>query len=305
MTGASCLFLLLTCCAGASPTPLTQNAVVESVPTVELGRSYRSGSWQVQESENFHVCIQSNKMQASEIARVCEVVLAQTKTARFSDDTEPLRWRPRCQIVIHPNKTSYLAAVGAGGAATVGSAIVERREGRVISRRIDLCATTRGGALSALPHEMTHVVLSDRFPNADPPRWADEGLAVLADPPLKQARHAKELETAIRDRALFRLPELMSDAGQASVQRPGVFYAQSTSLVEFLVARGTRIQFLDFLTVASEAGYDRALRKVYEIDGMATLEALWHRNITSPAAMPTVDSLVEDKLEVTSRLNRS
>jgi len=305
MTGSTCLFLLLTCCAGASPTPLTQSAVVESAPTVDLGRAYRAGSWQVQESEHFHVCVQSSETQASEIARACEVVLAETRVAWFDDEVEPLRWRPRCQIIVHSNKSSYLAAVGSGGAATVGSALVERREGKVISRRIDLCATTRGGALSALPHEMTHVVLSDRFTNADPPRWADEGLAVLADPPLKQERHAGDLELAIRERALFRLPELMSDAGNASSLRPGVFYAQSTSLVEFLVACGTRIQFLEFLTLASETGYDRALREVYEIDGIATLEKLWHRNVTSPEATSSVDSLVEDKLEVMSSLNRS
>ena len=33
-----------------------------------------------------------------------------------------------------------------------------------------------------LPHEVTHVVLADLFTTQQIPRWADEGMAVLAEP---------------------------------------------------------------------------------------------------------------------------
>lgn len=271
---------------------------------VALGRAYRSGSWQVQETEQFQICVQADEARAADIARACEQILSETCAAWF-DDVKPVSWRPRCQVIIHPNKTSYLAAVGPAGGSTVGSALVERRDGRVVSRRIDLCTATRGGALSALPHEMTHVVLSDHFAAADPPRWADEGIAVLADPRDKRDRHAGELARAIRTRTLFRLPELMSDVDNASATRADVFYAQSTSLVEFLIARGTRGQFLEFLTRAANDGYDAALRELYAIDGVAALEKLWHREVTSREAAPTIDSLVEDDVETTSSAKRS
>lgn len=300
MTGSGCLFLLLTCCAGASPSP-----IVPGEPAVVLVRAYESGSWQVQETEQFQVCVQSGFEEAQRIACLCERLLGETRQAWLADDDSAQDWRPKCQIILHPNMNSYLAAVGPGGASTVGSALVERRHGRIISRRIDLCATARGGPLMSLPHELTHVVLSDRFATVDPPRWADEGLAVLADPPEKQARHANELNKAIRGAALFRLPELMAQSGDACRLRPDVFYAQSTSLVNFLVMRGTRGQFLDFLMRVEKEGYDEALRGVYAMDGVAALEKLWHRKVTAGDAAPTVDALVEDEAKTIAARKRS
>ena len=35
---------------------------------------------------------------------------------------------------------------------------------------------------SGLPHEVTHVILADLFPQQQIPRWADEGMAVLTEP---------------------------------------------------------------------------------------------------------------------------
>ncbi|MBX3414282.1 MAG: hypothetical protein KF708_16465 [Pirellulales bacterium] len=300
MTGSSYFFLLLTCCVGGSPSVATS-----AEHQVTFIRAYQSGSWQVQETEQFQVCVQSGFQEAEKLASVCERLLAETRRDWLSESETAVVWRPKCQIILHPNKNSYLAAVGPGGASTVGSALVERRHGQIISRRIDLLATARDGALSALPHEMTHVVLSDRFVETDPPRWADEGLAVLADPLEKQARHAQELDRAVRGRTLFRLPQLMADAGDACQTRPDVFYAQSTSLVRYLVSHGTRAQFVEFLTMAGQDGYDAALRHVYSIDGVAALEKGWHRVVTTGGTRPAVDALVEDEAETLAAQKRS
>jgi hypothetical protein len=40
-----------------------------------------------------------------------------------------------------------------------------------------------------LPHEITHVVLADRFNTKPMPRWADEGMAVLTEPVEKKQAH--------------------------------------------------------------------------------------------------------------------
>lgn len=73
-------------------------------------------------------------------------------------------------IVLHPDRESYLAAVGADAANTAGSSLVERnancdtKSANCISkRRIDLRGDRPDYLTAALPHELTHVMLADHF----------------------------------------------------------------------------------------------------------------------------------------------
>src|SRR6185369_15416037 len=83
-------------------------------------------------------------------------------------------WKPKCEIVLHSKRPSYTAAVGRGSERTVGSSAVTVDKGRIVGRRIDLVAEDVDYFTAALPHELTHVVLRDRFVSAAMPRWADE-----------------------------------------------------------------------------------------------------------------------------------
>src|SRR5439155_18574565 len=87
----------------------------------------------------------------------------------------------------------------------------------------------------SLPHEVMHTVLATAV--AHPvPRWADGGIALCAEPAAVQAQHdarIRELMNAgrgVRLRTLFRMTEYPPHLT--------VFYAQSHSVVRFLLARG-------------------------------------------------------------------
>jgi hypothetical protein len=186
-------------------------------------------------------------------------------------------WNPKCQIVLHSSKQSYVSAVGRGGERTVGSSLVKTDKGHVKSRRIDLLGAGTNFLSAALPHELTHVVLKDRFTSTVVPRWADEGMAILADSEAKQGRHQRDLQQALAQRTTFHAVELLTMDEYPSSSRFGTFYGQSASLTGFLVSRKNPELFVQFLDRAREAGYDTALQECYDIAGVGELDRQWRK----------------------------
>jgi len=196
-------------------------------------------------------------------------------------------------VILHPNSNGYIAAVGRGGAQTSGSSLIQfNRLGNVCVRQIDL-QSTRQDKQSALPHELTHVVLADGFGGRQPPRWADEGVALLADSKEKQARHQQDLELTIRNNTTPRLAQLLVPERYPFGAHRGTFYGQSLSLVEFLVNRDSPERFIRFAQQSLEAGYDTALQEHYQIDNVGELDLLWSEAVATGdglAATRTVTS---------------
>lgn len=89
-------------------------------------------------------------------------------------DNSYVEWDPRCEVVVHESRAAYQRAVGAGSERTYGSSLIRFTQDRVAVRRIDVLPNAEG-QLAALPHELVHVVLADRFSGRQPPRWVDEG----------------------------------------------------------------------------------------------------------------------------------
>lgn len=77
-------------------------------------------------------------------------------------------WKPRRRVVLHASKRSYLDAAGRGARSASGSSLVDHMDGRIVSRRIDLVVDNRQRT-TALPHELTQVVLADEFDFRQPP----------------------------------------------------------------------------------------------------------------------------------------
>ncbi len=200
-------------------------------------------------------------------------------------------WSPKCDIVLHASDAAYVQAVGAGGATTVASSLVDQKSGKISLRRIDVRATDPDWQTAALPHELTHVVLADRFAGQRLPRWADEGLAILADPAEKRTGHYRDLQRAVAGRQAFRVVELLTLEDYPAANRWATFYGQSASVAEFLISRGTSSQFVDFVKSANELGYETALRNTYNIGGMAELERQWNQHLKSAAPINGVASV--------------
>jgi hypothetical protein len=183
-------------------------------------------------------------------------------------------WRPTCDVVLHATRGNYLQAVGRGGGQTLGSSFVEFTKGRIASRRIDLLVDQQGH-ISALPHELTHVVLADQFGGRQPPRWIDEGIATMADSVEKRTLHQRDCRSALRDGTALRVIDLLRLEQFTAPQQVPAFYGQSLSLVRFLAEQDEPKRIVEFADAALEQGYDRALQQHYAIEDVAALERHW------------------------------
>lgn len=234
-----------------------------------------SGDARRAESPSFVVVSHSGQHDARTTARVCEC-WRRSLHAHWCSDSDQAVWSPKCEIVIHPGCQSYLAVVGAGGTQTFASSWIEfGRDKKVSQRRIDLRGDGQLG-IAALPHEMTHVLLADLLSGVQPPRWADEGMALLADTPNKQSLHERDLREGLRRGLAFSAAELVTTDTYPHPSRVPAFYGQSASLTSFLVTRNNPSKFIEFLRATQEHGYDQALQETYGIQSLRELERLWY-----------------------------
>jgi hypothetical protein len=226
-------------------------------------------------SANFVVCSFVGGPAADDVAHHCEHVCAQLRADVFGME-KSARWQAMCRIVLHETRSSYLHAVERGGSQTIGSSTISLSGGRVTQRRIDLLAVNPEQGLAALPHELVHVLFADAFPTTAPPKWAEEGLALLMDPTDKRARHRRDLAAAFHSRSTLPLARLLVDADYPAATQRAEFYAQSLSLVEFLTQLDSPKQFLRFVKLSTEQGHDRALSAVYGMDSRE-LDRCWRQ----------------------------
>ena len=234
------------------------------------------------ESPSFVVRSYRDGPVAADVANTCKSLRKQLQET-WLGEAAVRDWRPPCEIVLHATRASYSRAVGAGAAQTTGSTLIRCQQNRITERRMDLLVDDEG-RVPALPHELTHVVLADPFVGRQPPRWADEGMAVLADSASKRALHQRDCLAAVRNGTALRVADLLALQQFTSADQVPAFYGQSLSLAQFLIDRDSPSRFVPFLALAMEQGYDRALRGVYGIEGTGQLESLWQRYVLSRAA---------------------
>jgi hypothetical protein len=133
----------------------------------------------------------------------------------------------------------------------------------------------------ALVHELTHLVVHQATfsPYGQLPLWLDEGLATYSqgelDPDLRSS-----LNNAISEGTLISVRSLCSPFS-AYTDKARLSYAESYSLVEYLLDNYGQDKMLDLLTILKQGStYDEALTEVYgfDIDG---LDAAWRATLTS------------------------
>lgn len=209
-------------------------------------------------------------------AKVAEAAEAQRK-AIFERWSGPVAgaWQPKCEIVIHATADAYAKATGKPTALT-GHATVKLTNARATERRIDLRADDPALVAHALPRELTHVALADLFGEKPPPKWAAEGMAVLAGSPEEVGRYARTLARCARDGELRPLAALFELTDVPADKLTG-FYCQSVSVAEYLIALKGEKHFKLFLNDTQRYGTAQALKRQYGIDGPPALEAAWKR----------------------------
>jgi len=217
--------------------------------------------------------------QLQELAESCERWKARCQAAWLGENSTA--WPRRCEIVVHSTVGAYSRLLGPGSERTSGCSTIRIEQGRVAERRIDLRSDAADWSSESLPHELTHVVLADRFTKNRIPAWADEGIAMLAESPDKLQKRLNELRGITAAGQTVTLRELVQLAEGPTPKARAAFYGQSVTLTGVLLERGTPAQFLQFVEAGSQAGYDRALRDVYGIESWETLEGEWRTFIGS------------------------
>lgn len=233
------------------------------------------GAWRVADSPNFQVCSLQSDAEARRVATQCEC-LRNALAASWNPDAET--WNPRCQIVLHADMASYVRAVGAGGEATVGSSLVTPVQGPIRTRRIDLRTDVDDVLVAALPHELCHVVLADRFRSGPAPLWFDEGVAMQYDPPAKRQLHERDLRLGLQQGEAFSLEELVAENSYPPRNQWGMFYGQSGSLVRWLLTRESPEKLVQFVGRSRQLGASRALTATYGVAHFDDLYRQWRND---------------------------
>jgi hypothetical protein len=133
----------------------------------------------------------------------------------------------------------------------------------------------------AVVHELTHLVVHQATfsPYGQLPLWLDEGLAMHNEGELDPILRSY-LQDAILEDKLISVRSLCSPFSAYS-DKAYLSYAQSYSLVEYLLDNYGQDSMLDLLTLLKLGStYDEALTEVYgfDIDG---LDALWRSTLVS------------------------
>lgn len=170
-------------------------------------------------------------------------------------------WPEPCAIEVR------LTYGGAGGATSFAF-----DQGRILSQQMVVEGSLERILDSVLPHEITHTVFAHKF-RRPLPRWADEGGAVLSEDYQELRRHDLLVRQLINEQRkiplsrLFNLTEYPRDVM--------ALYAQGFSVANFLVSRGSRILFLDFVDYGQRYGWDTAAQQFYGFRSVNQLENEW------------------------------
>lgn len=236
-----------------------------------------NGSARQAASANFQIDCRSQKHDARQVARLCER-WRDKLFATWRPQDEASDWKVDCRVVVHSSRQSYAAAVGRGSEYSLGSSWVEFDKQLVSRRLIDLLPDS-SDELTALAHELTHVVVADYFDGKQLPRWADEGMAILADSDAKRRLHQRDLQQALAQRKAFHAAHLLGATDYPEASRIPAFYGQSASLVAFLCKQDKPSKFLEFVQLAMKEGHESSIREVYGLSGHAELEQRWRQDL--------------------------
>lgn len=181
-------------------------------------------------------------------------------------------WDNRCKIFLYPDSASYLKATG--------SIAWSRAHVYVVERRIITYAGQEGFLETILPHEMAHIIFREMVGfDKKLPIWLDEGVAILAESDSSQ--RLLFAKNAVSEGRHISLRELSDIRNYSSIE-PYIFYSQAASIVNFLLARYGRNNFVRFCReLRDRDDWQDALKKVYKFNSLDDLEKQWLEHVGS------------------------
>lgn len=244
-------------------------------PKVKVYHERGENGWQIAETNNFLLYHQHARTLAEAVLRTAERTRSAQLTKWFG--AVGANWAPKCRICLYPNGEAYSEATGAPVNPGGGHTDVRAEGGRVISRVVHVHGTQTFLLKGVVPHEVTHAVLAGRLSDGRVPRWADEGMAILAEEKANVELHLRHLPRFRTNEGLFRMRDLIEMRDYPEPREIGVFYAQSVSVVDFLSRQKGAERFADFVRDGERDGYADSLRKHYDWS-FTELDRHWRRH---------------------------
>lgn len=175
-------------------------------------------------------------------------------------------WDDRCEIYLYPDRQAYLEAEG--------SLAWSRAHVNIKEKKIVTFAGQRDFFDTILPHELAHIIFRE-FVGFDKqlPLWLDEGVAVLAESDIQE--RLVLAEEVARHRQHMPLSSF-SNITDYELINPHFFYSQSASLVNFLLERYGRRNFVNFCRqLRDRDNWEDALRRAYGFRSLEEFEQGW------------------------------
>lgn len=226
--------------------------------------------WQVAETTNFRILHKQPKQLVDKVGKVAEETRLNLQNRWFGE--ECLDFDGKCSIYLHSDKKKYTDKAGLANALGHTRTFSWGRD--IQSRSIHLPAQQDKMLEDVLPHEISHSVLAVRLQGRTP-RWADEGMAMLAETPGAVRECLIRLPQYKRDHALFGI-EILMNTEEAEHFQSLEYYSQSTSLVQYLSKLKGAQTFVSFLQTSIAKDYPTALKQHYDISGYSDLQKRWN-----------------------------
>ncbi len=250
-------------------TAIRQMGSSESAELVAASGSPETDSWSLLTGENFRIWHRDREL--------AERVLAGAEKARLATagawfPNQPCeQWQPPCDVYLCPSGREY-AVEGRGSPNSAGQAVVVKDGHRVLRRKIVVNASDARLLDAVIPHEVAHIVVGSHFPHGYVPRWADEGIAMLSEPPHRQREYLLQFAKWNQKPGARNCRQIMSESEYLHARAAEEFYARSFHLAFYLVNRKGRESLIRYLETAMQSDVATALHSVYEISNFDELD---------------------------------
>ncbi len=181
-------------------------------------------------------------------------------------------WDDRCKIFIYPSKEEYVEATGQPD-WSAGCADYKNRS-------IKSYPLASGFIDTLLPHEMGHLIFRDFVGHSNTvPLWLDEGVATYQE--LARRWGSKKTVLDSIKNGTFMPVEKLTNIDTRELQersQVALFYAESSSLVSFLIERYGKAKFRYFCEdLKKRYSLEKALYNNYPFRSLNELNSAWLR----------------------------
>lgn len=180
-------------------------------------------------------------------------------------------WDNRAKIYLYKNNSGYIK--DSHRAAWSGASV------SVKTRTITTYIGQANFFDTILPHEMTHIIFREFIGNRnDLPLWVDEGVASSQEK-INLAARMGIAKTIINQNIYLKFDKLFEVRDSALIV-PYVFYAESASVIVFLIEEYGNEKFLDFCrALRDKEPLIQALLDTYRFTNLEEMESLWKEHI--------------------------